>query len=68
MNEISKIKERYPKAYTSWTTEEKQELVNLHRQGFTIDQLSAQLGRQPTAIQGRLGQLGEIDLPEKWKR
>lgn len=47
----------YPNAYMPWTDEEELRLAALHEQGFSVNAMADQLGRQPGWIQSRLRRL-----------
>lgn len=56
------LKVRYPHAYTAWTSEEQEWLCREFQAGYTIWQLSDQLGRHPGSVKKQLEKLGL--LPE----
>lgn len=51
----------YPSAYTKWTREETQTLVEEYERGMTIAEISELLGRKPGGIRSRLKKLGLIE-------
>jgi DNA-binding NarL/FixJ family response regulator len=51
---LAHIRRMHPNAYGPWTTAEIHRLVELHDAGKTVDQIAAELGRQPGAIRSRL--------------
>lgn len=55
---IARIKEKYPRAYESWSKDEEQKLIELHLASKTTEEISAELQRQPGAIRSRLDKLG----------
>ncbi|GAB3010054.1 hypothetical protein GCM10023080_090340 [Streptomyces pseudoechinosporeus] len=53
------LRARYPNFGQPWTAEEEARLLTLYREGeHDFDVLSAEFGRQPSAIRSRLGKLG----------
>lgn len=51
---LAKIKVRYPRAYEQWAEDDETLLAEMFHAGHTVDEMSAALQRQPSAIQGRL--------------
>jgi hypothetical protein len=51
---LDQIRKKHPKAYEKWSEEEDRYLLGLFQDGRTIQQLSHEFGRQPSAIQSRL--------------
>ncbi len=52
------IKQKYPKAYTSWTAQEDADLKTRFQQGMSVIDLANLFQRQPSAINSRLNRLG----------
>ncbi len=55
---IQRVKQSHPRAYEKWTPEEERELARLHEVGRSINEIAAELGRQPAAISSRLRRTG----------
>ena len=51
---MDKIRRDHPRAYEPWTDEEDASLVRLAQAGRTVDEIAAQLQRQPGAIRSRM--------------
>jgi DNA-binding NarL/FixJ family response regulator len=51
---MAEIRRDHPRAYEPWTHEEDATLVRLAQVGRTVDEIAAQLQRQPSAIRGRM--------------
>ncbi|WP_204106082.1 MULTISPECIES: hypothetical protein [Spirulina sp. CCY15215] len=58
---LDKIRKKYPKAYTKWTTEEDEELGILFNNGMSIKDLAKHFQRQPSAMRSRLQKLDLIE-------
>ncbi|MDX9858840.1 MAG: DUF433 domain-containing protein [candidate division Zixibacteria bacterium] len=56
--DLTKLREKFPRAYENWESGEDNQLVSMHRQGLSINEISVQLKRQPGAIVSRLKSLG----------
>lgn len=56
--DLTKLREKFPRAYENWESSEDNQLVAMHRQGLTVDQIAVQLKRQPGAVISRLKSLG----------
>ena len=54
---LEKIRQKYPKAYEKWSTEEDEELKIKHSTGLDVSELARCFGRQPSAIRARLTKL-----------
>jgi DNA-binding CsgD family transcriptional regulator len=54
----AKIRQKYPRAYMSWSNEEERELINLFESNLSTKEIATQLQRQPSAIRSRLTKLG----------
>ena len=54
---MEQIKNRHPRAYEHWESEEDQKLTDLHRAGESASTIGKRLGRQPSAIRSRLMKL-----------
>lgn len=57
---LSKIRERYPLAYTAWTEKADQVLTEMYRGETSVKKISTELQRQPGAIRSRLKHLGLV--------
>lgn len=55
---VDTIRQKHPKAYEKWSTEEDERLMRQSRIGLSIAELSAMFERGPGAIQSRLARLG----------
>ncbi len=55
---IDQVKQTHPRAYEVWTPGEEQALRGMFEEGRSIDDIAAQLGRQPSAITARLSRSG----------
>ena len=53
-NFIKKIRENYPNAYKTWTSDDKSKLVKMFNQKKTYSEISKSLGRKKGAIISRL--------------
>jgi hypothetical protein len=51
---LAQIREAYPRAYEKWTDREDATLEKLVRSGQSVDDIAAQLQRQPSAIRSRI--------------
>ncbi len=58
---ITRIREKYPNAYKSWTEEDDQKLTQYYSEGVTRPQLAKMFGRNGGAIRSRLVHLGLIE-------
>ena len=54
------VRKDHPNAYRSWTPTDEKSLIQLFKEGKTIEALSLLLGRQPGGIRSRLAKLGLI--------
>lgn len=59
--DLLKLRETFPTAYQRWTKEEETELKRLYQNGFSFEEIGAELGRQVGGVKGRLAKLGIID-------
>jgi hypothetical protein len=57
---VERIRRQHPKVYARWTEEEDLSLKEAYERGRTLEELAAQLGRQPGGIQSRLRKLGLV--------
>lgn len=57
---LAAIRQKFPKAYAKWTSEEEATLREAHQRGNTIDVIADTLQRQPGAIRSRLIKRGLI--------
>ncbi|MER5609279.1 hypothetical protein AB0F93_01040 [Micromonospora tulbaghiae] len=57
---VAEVRERHPRAYERWTTEDEQRLLDRYAEGATIDQLAAEFGRNTGGIVSRLQRLGAV--------
>ena len=55
---IDEVRQTHPRAYEKWTPEEDRRLLELFEAGCSIDDIAADLGRQPGAIESRLNRAG----------
>ncbi len=58
---ISEIRNNNPSAYKSWTTQDDLRLVELYKEGKSIEELASELGRQTGGIRSRLRKLEQIE-------
>jgi hypothetical protein len=58
---VTRVRRTHGNAYTPWRADEERDLLVRFRAGASLPELSQALGRSPTALYGRLVQLGEID-------
>jgi ATP-dependent DNA helicase RecQ len=61
---FAEIRQKYPKAYESWTKEDDELLVNMFRRGKSIAELANHFQRQESAIRSRLKKL--VGKEEAW--
>ena len=59
---VAKVREKYPKAYTSWSKEEDVDLAARFNGGEQPKAIAKAFGRQPGAIRARLLKLGLIEV------
>ncbi|MEU8431276.1 hypothetical protein [Micromonospora sp. NPDC048887] len=57
---VAEVRERHPRAYERWTTEDEQRLLARYAEGVTIDRLAAEFGRNSGGIVSRLQRLGAV--------
>ncbi len=57
---LKRIKEKYPQAYTPWTTAADEDLTRRFQAGETTAALASHFQRQPSAIRSRLRKLGLV--------
>lgn len=55
---LSKIVQRYPRAYDKWSPDEEQRVAELYKEGKTLREIAAVVERQPNAIRSRLEKMG----------
>jgi hypothetical protein len=55
---LGDIKQKYPKAYERWTSDEDEQLKTKYHEGVGIAELATFFQRQPSAIRSRLAKLG----------
>ena len=55
---LEKIRQKYPRAYEKWSSEEDEQLKIKHSTGLGASELAKCFGRQPSAIRSRLTKLG----------
>ena len=55
---VDMVREKYPKAYEKWTTEEDEQLKMSFREGVSIKDMAIFFQRQPSAVRSRLSKLG----------
>lgn len=58
VSSVKRIREKYPRAYDRWNTDEDERLQREFKDGRSVKELSGLLGRQPSAIRSRLNKLG----------
>jgi len=63
MDTPAAIKNKFPRAYQRWTSEEDALLARLYRQGKDLATMCAALGRQPKSVETRIRRV-EIDIDE----
>lgn len=51
---MAEVRRDHPRAYEPWTDEEDATLVRLSQAGRTVDEIAAQLQRQPSAVRSRM--------------
>lgn len=54
---LSKLRERYPRAYEKWSPEEEEDLLDLYKKGLRPREIGEQIGRQPSAVRTHLEKL-----------
>ena len=54
---LDKLREKHPRAYRPWTPRDGNQLAEMFKRGVSLNDMSAQLGRQPGAIRIRLEKL-----------
>ena len=54
---LEAVQEQYPRAYAPWTSDEEEQLRQLVAAGQSVNEISARLQRQPSAIRSRLQKL-----------
>ncbi len=57
---MTAVRVEHPKAYSSWSEDEEEELSGLYRTGKPTKEISNLLGRKPGAIRSRLKKLGLV--------
>lgn len=62
---LSRLREKYPRAYAPWKTDEEARLIELYRAGACIARIAEIHERQPGAVRSRLQKLGLIPPREK---
>lgn len=55
---LDEIRQKYPRAYEKWTSEEDERLTSRYQAGLDLLELAAIFQRQPSSIQSRLTKLG----------
>ena len=55
---LSRVRESHTRAYDRWTPSEDAELARLAAMGESVEEISARLQRQPSAIRSRMTRLG----------
>jgi len=55
---LDEIRQKYPRAYEKWTSEEDERLTSRYQAGLDLLELAAIFQRQPSAIESRLTKLG----------
>jgi hypothetical protein len=54
------LRREYPQSHMPWDTEIDAELAQRHESGESIESISEDMGRKPSAIQSRLYKLGKV--------
>lgn len=54
---LGEIRARYPNAYERWSAVDDERLAAGYRDGRSVEDLAAELGRQPRAVESRLAKL-----------
>jgi hypothetical protein len=62
--ELGKIRDKFPKAYKRWSSDEEHRLIKLFQGGLSIDEISKALDRQIGGIKSRLIRLELLDPDE----
>ena len=65
---VDQIRESHPRAYEPWSPDEDQQLNSLYKSGRSIDEITLELERQPSAIRARLKRSGLIPLDELFEQ
>jgi hypothetical protein len=55
---VEQVRSKHPRAYEPWTTDEEEQLAELHTSGTSPSEIAKQLQRQTSAIRSRLIRLG----------
>lgn len=64
---LDNIRQKYPKAYERWTSDEDERLKTKYHEGIGIVELATFFQRQPSAIRSRLAKLGLLSAREDQK-
>lgn len=56
-SDLKRIREEHPRAYLPWEADEDAELAARCDEGWSVLRIAEHLGRQPGAIQSRMGKL-----------
>lgn len=59
-NSLAALRLKHPNAYTPWTDEQEETLLELHAEGASFSRMAKELGRQVGAIRQRLDKLGVL--------
>jgi hypothetical protein len=62
---IESVRQLHPAAYAAWTEEEEQRLMDLVREGRSVDDIAVELGRQPGGIRSRIKRLEDTNPQRK---
>ncbi len=60
--DVSKIREKYPNAYSPWSKDDDVLLERLFKNGIKSAELEKKFGRQKGSINSRLAKLGLISI------
>jgi hypothetical protein len=65
---VEKLRETYPNAYRPWKPEDDIRLINLFKEGKTLEALPPLFGRQPGSIRARLEMHGLIEPDPQYQK
>jgi len=65
---LAKLRETYPNAYRPWKPDDDIRLINLFKEGKTLEALPALFGRQPGSIRARLEMHGLIEPDPQYQK
>jgi hypothetical protein len=61
---VAEDRRRYPKAWSAWSPDDDNRLLDGYRSGMDVGQLAAELGRKPGAVVSRLVKHGVVGNDE----